>query len=135
MYRSPSLQPSLCMGCCGRTGREMEANVPSPKSTLTTSGICTWREGKLNKACYRPYRNQILQFTMRWKALAKIYTMHSFAPPRKKPLQRSGSRPKIQEGAARKESKVKQTALRERGVRRSRIGAKDAIHAAKRFYA
>ena len=57
------------------------------------------------------------------------------APSRKKPLQRSGSRPKIQEGAARKERKGKQTALRERGVRRSRIGAKDAIHAVKRFYA
>ena len=57
------------------------------------------------------------------------------APSRKKPLQRSGSRPKIQEGAARKERKGKQTALRERGVRRSRIGAKDAIHAVKRCYA
>ena len=57
------------------------------------------------------------------------------APSRKKTLQRSGSRPKIQEGAARKERKGKQTALRERGVRRSRIGAKDAIHAVKRCYA
>ena len=26
------------------------------------------------------YRNQILQENMRWKALADIYTMHSFAP-------------------------------------------------------
>ena len=46
------------------------------------------------------------------------------APSRKKPLQRSSIRPKIQEGAARKERKGKQTALRERGVRRSRTGAK-----------
>ena len=42
------------------------------------------------------------------------------APSRKTPLQRSGNRPNIQEGAARKERKGKQTALRERGVRRSR---------------
>ena len=57
------------------------------------------------------------------------------APVRKKPLQRSGMRPEIQEGAALKERKGKQTALRERGVRRTRIGAKDAIHAVKRCYA
>ena len=49
------------------------------------------------------------------------------APARKKPLRRSSLRPKIQEGAARMERKGKQTALRERGVRRSRTGAKDAI--------
>ena len=54
------------------------------------------------------------------------------APSRKKPLQRSGMRPKIQEGAARKERKGKQTALRERGVRRARTGAEDAILAIKR---
>ena len=48
------------------------------------------------------------------------------APSRKKPLQRSGSRPKIQEGAARKSRKGKQTALRKRGGRRSRIDSKDA---------
>ena len=57
------------------------------------------------------------------------------APSRKKPLQRSSIRPKIQEGAARMERKGKQTALRERGVRRSRTGAKDAILAIKRCYA
>ena len=57
------------------------------------------------------------------------------APSRKKPLQRSGIRPKIQEGAARKERKGKQTALRERGVRRPRTGAKDAKLAVKRCYA
>ena len=32
------------------------------------------------RARSRLYRNQILQENMRWKALAKIYTMHSFAP-------------------------------------------------------
>ena len=28
----------------------------------------------------RLYRSQILQVNIRWKALAEIYTMHSFAP-------------------------------------------------------
>ena len=29
---------------------------------------------------YRLYRSQLLQENMRWKTLAEIYTMHSFAP-------------------------------------------------------
>ena len=35
--------------------------------------------GKLDRARSRLYRSQILQVNMRWKALAEIYTMHSFA--------------------------------------------------------
>ena len=35
--------------------------------------------GKLNRARSRLYRGQILQENMRLKALAEIYTMHSFA--------------------------------------------------------
>ena len=31
------------------------------------------------RARSRPYRSQILQVNARWKALAEIYTMHSFA--------------------------------------------------------
>ena len=34
---------------------------------------------ELQTARYRLYRSQILQQNMRWKALAEIYTMHSFA--------------------------------------------------------
>ena len=45
-----------------------------------TWGIFTWRAGKLYKARSRLYRSQILQENTRWKALAEIYTMHSFAP-------------------------------------------------------
>ena len=52
-----------------------------------------------------------------------------------KALLRSSSRPKRHDGAARKERKGKQTALRERGVRRSRTDSKDAILAFKRCYA
>ena len=36
--------------------------------------------GKLYKARSRLYRSQILHVNTRWKALAEIYTMHSFAP-------------------------------------------------------
>ena len=35
--------------------------------------------GKLYRARSRRYRSQNLQENMRWKALAEIYTMHSFA--------------------------------------------------------
>ena len=39
----------------------------------------TARSGKLHRARSRLYRGQILQENMRLKALAEIYTMHSFA--------------------------------------------------------
>ena len=39
----------------------------------------THRNG-LQRARSRLYRRQILKINMRWKALAEIYTMHSFAP-------------------------------------------------------
>ena len=35
---------------------------------------------ELFRARSRLYRSQILQVNTRWKALAEIYTMHSFAP-------------------------------------------------------
>ena len=38
------------------------------------------RTYELNRARSRLYRSQILQVNTRWKALAEIYTMHSFAP-------------------------------------------------------
>ena len=38
------------------------------------------RSGKLDRARSRLYQSQILQENMRWKALAEIYTMPSFAP-------------------------------------------------------
>ena len=45
-----------------------------------TWGICTRRAGKLDRARPRLYRTQFLQINICWKALAEIYTMHSFAP-------------------------------------------------------
>ena len=42
--------------------------------TLKGSFSAGWLAGS------RLYRSQILQVNMRWKALAEIYTMHSFAP-------------------------------------------------------
>ena len=47
------------------------------------SKLNSWRLLKLIKiksARSRLYRSQILQVNTRWKALAEIYTMHSFAP-------------------------------------------------------
>ena len=49
-------------------------------TTALTWAICTRRACKLNRARSQLYRSQILQENMRWKALAEIYTMHSFAP-------------------------------------------------------
>ena len=51
-----------------------------------TWGICTRRKGKLYQARSRLYRSkqarscQIWKINTRWKALAEIYIMHSFAP-------------------------------------------------------
>ena len=47
-----------------------------PCSTTARSGL----SNKLDRARSRLYRGQILQETLRLKALAEIYTMHSFAP-------------------------------------------------------
>ena len=44
------------------------------------AGAVTARSDKLDRARSRLHRSQILQENMRWKALAEIYTMHSFAP-------------------------------------------------------
>ena len=42
-------------------------------------GCCIARSGRLYRARSRLYRNEILQVNMHSKALAEIYTMHSFA--------------------------------------------------------
>ena len=60
-------------------------NLHRPRTCLMfnpygySSGCCTARSGKLYRARSRLYRGQILQENMRLKALAEIYTMHSFA--------------------------------------------------------
>ena len=51
-----------------------------PRPLSATWGFCTRRAGKLYKVRSRLYRSQILQVHTRWKDLAEIYTMHSFAP-------------------------------------------------------
>ena len=48
-------------------------------SHLSSQGCRTARSGKLYRARSRLYRSEILQENMRWKALAEIYTMRSFA--------------------------------------------------------
>ena len=51
-----------------------------PKSAPPAAGFASGPPGRLYRARSRLYRSQILQVNTRWKALAEIYTMHSFAP-------------------------------------------------------
>ena len=53
---------------------------PRSRGRARTWGICTRRAGKLYRARSRLYPRRFLQVNTRWKALAEIYTMHSFAP-------------------------------------------------------
>ena len=46
---------------------------------ICNNNSSTRRAGKLYKARSRLYRSKFLQVNTRWKALAEIYTMHSFA--------------------------------------------------------
>ena len=65
-----------------RTGSQMENKLHenvSKKVKGPKEQIRTRRAGKLYKARSRLYRSHILQVNMRLKALAEIYTMHSFA--------------------------------------------------------
>ena len=69
---------------CTRAFAEACLQRPLPPSEGRTRGrtwgICTRRAGKLDKARSRLYRRRFLQVNTRWKALAEIYIMHSFAP-------------------------------------------------------
>ena len=53
---------------------------PTTTSPETTWAICTRRAGKLYRARSRLYRSRSLQVYTHMKALAEIYTIHSFAP-------------------------------------------------------
>ena len=55
---------TACQGCGLRRRMNIEFNFPP----------------KLRGARSRLYRRRFLQVNTRWKALAEIYTMHSFAP-------------------------------------------------------
>ena len=52
----------------------VDEGMREPRLAITIAGC-----GKLYRARSRLYRNEILQENMRLKALAEIYTMHSFA--------------------------------------------------------
>ena len=73
---SPRRKPKASQAC--KLGNWRNMNIKTWK-TIISWGICTRRACKLNKARFRLYRSQNLQEHMRWKALAEIYTMHSFA--------------------------------------------------------
>ena len=68
-------QPGVYLVC-----RILRQNPGVRVGRLQTWGMCTRRAGKLYKARSRLYRRRVLQVNTRWKALAEIYTMHSFAP-------------------------------------------------------
>ena len=59
-----------------------EIHMPSVlyMCVVLTWGICTRRAGKLYRARYRRHRSRSLQLNTHLKALAEIYTIHSFAP-------------------------------------------------------
>ena len=57
----------------------VSGKIGDSRRLALTWGIWNNRACKLNRARSRLYRRQILQENMRWKALAEIYTMHSFA--------------------------------------------------------
>ena len=59
-----------------RGGAGARARRPGRHGTAGDVAGC----GKLYKARSRLYRSQNLEVNMRLKALAEIYTMHSFAP-------------------------------------------------------
>ena len=68
----------------GTPAERVDADIREPLAAreliILTWAICTRRAGKLYEARSRLHRSQILQVNIRWKALAEIYTMHSFAP-------------------------------------------------------
>ena len=58
-------------------------DLPVPMLALTRLSNYQTLKGSFSAgwlARSRLYQSQILQVNMRWKALAEIYTMHSFAP-------------------------------------------------------
>ena len=63
-------------------GGDQRARLGGRKRQVGSTGLRSFTDsalGKLWRARSRLYRNQILQENMRLKALAEIYTMHSFA--------------------------------------------------------
>ena len=72
---------------CSRSALECSPAKTSPglqiralKFQSSSSKFPRARTCELHRARSRLYRSQILQVNTRWKALAEIYTMHSFAP-------------------------------------------------------
>ena len=82
------VKPSFFLNLPGWRWGSITQNPLVAVSRPLHSGVCETRQdiglgfgcGKLHRARSRLYRSQILQVNTRWKALAEIYTMHSFAP-------------------------------------------------------
>ena len=69
------VRPGLLPGRAAEGRRHLRARGLA----VGNDNVYASRAGKLDRARSRLYRSQILQENMRLKALAEIYTMHSFA--------------------------------------------------------
>ena len=73
-------RPWLAYELRRRSERNLRRGIRgSPQKTKLRLAEQAARSGKLYRAPSRLYRIQILQVNMRLKAIAEIYTMHSFA--------------------------------------------------------
>ena len=81
---SCATHPSRCATCtCPTRAWKYPALMHLGRDASALSKLNSWRLLKLIKiksARSRLYRSRFLQVNTRWKALAEIYTMHSFAP-------------------------------------------------------
>ena len=75
--------PRKLSGRTGRRARSARGRLARDRSA---------RSGKLDRARSRLYRSNILQENMRLKALAEIYTMHSFAQLLESIIEKCGKR-------------------------------------------
>jgi len=71
--------PLITLACISCVSRTMNF-LYKPLCLLSDKNWKWFPDKKLDKARSLLYRSQILQENVRWKALAEIYTMHSFAP-------------------------------------------------------
>ena len=75
--------PSTARACTLSPSAPGAAAAPRGPAPARASGVGGSGDAESGRALQgsfeRLYRNEILQVNMRWKALAEIYTMHSFA--------------------------------------------------------
>ena len=78
LTRTPRSSDETALGLAPGNSTVARTAQVRPFFNTCSAGNSILRDG-LDKARSRLYRSQILQVNMRWKALAEIYKMHSFA--------------------------------------------------------